>query len=117
MANAEASLRSLMRSTGLPAVCTLKGLGAVDPDAPFNLGMLGMHGNAGCQHAVQECDLLIVVGARFDDRATGKLATFAPKAKVIHLDIDAAEIGKLRTRRCRPERQARPSSCRRWRSR
>ena len=96
MANAEASLRSLMRSTGLPAVYTLKGLGAVDPDAPFNLGMLGMHGNPAANHAVQECDLLIVAGARFDDRATGKLDTFAPKAKVLHLDIDAAEIGKLR---------------------
>ncbi|HMB56570.1 MAG TPA: acetolactate synthase 2 catalytic subunit [Arenimonas sp.] len=96
MADAEWALRSLMRSTGLPAVYTLKGLGAVDPDAPFNLGMLGMHGNPAANHAVQECDLLIVAGARFDDRATGKLATFAPNAKVLHLDIDAAEIGKLR---------------------
>ena len=97
MANAENSLRSLMRSTGLPAVYTLKGLGAVDPDAPFNLGMLGMHGNPAANHAVQECDLLIVAGARFDDRATGKLDTFAPNAKVLHLDIDVAEIGKLRS--------------------
>ena len=96
MANAEGSLRSLMRSTGLPAVYTLKGLGAVDPDAPFNLGMLGMHGNPAANHAVQECDLLIVAGARFDDRATGKLDTFAPNAKVLHLDIDPSEIGKLR---------------------
>jgi acetolactate synthase-1/2/3 large subunit len=97
MANAENSLRSLMRSTGLPAVYTLKGLGAVDPDAPFNLGMLGMHGNPAANHAVQQCDLLIVAGARFDDRATGKLDTFAPNAKVLHLDIDVAEIGKLRS--------------------
>jgi acetolactate synthase I/II/III large subunit len=96
MANAEWALRSLMRSTGLPAVYTLKGLGAVDPDAPFNLGMLGMHGSPAANHAVQACDLLIVAGARFDDRATGKLSTFAPDAKVLHLDIDAAEIGKLR---------------------
>ena len=96
MAGAEASLRSLMRSTGLPAVWTLKGVGAVDPDAPFSLGMLGMHGNPAANHAVQECDLLIVAGARFDDRATGKLDTFAPKAKVLHLDIDVAEINKLR---------------------
>jgi len=96
MANAEWALRSLMRSTGLPAVYTLKGLGAVEPDAPFNLGMLGMHGNPAANHAVQECDLLIVAGARFDDRATGKLSTFAPNARVLHLDIDAAEIGKLR---------------------
>jgi len=96
MANAEAALRWLMRCTGLPAVYTLKGLGAVDPDAPFNLGMLGMHGNPAANHAVQACDLLIVAGARFDDRATGKLDTFAPNAKVLHLDIDPAEIGKLR---------------------
>ena len=96
MANAEGPLRSLMRSTGLPAVYTLKGLGSVDPDAPFNLGMLGMHGNPAANHAVQECDLLIVAGARFDDRATGKLDTFAPGARVLHMDIDAAEIGKLR---------------------
>jgi acetolactate synthase-1/2/3 large subunit len=96
MANAEPALRSLMRCTGLPAVYTLKALGAVDPDAPFNLGMLGMHGNPAANHAVQECDLLIVAGARFDDRATGKLDTFAPKARVLHMDIDAAEIGKLR---------------------
>ncbi len=97
MGNAEWALRSLMRSTGLPAVWTLKGLGAVEPDAPFNLGMLGMHGNPAANFAVQDCDLLIVAGARFDDRATGKLSTFAPKAKVLHLEIDAAEIGKLRT--------------------
>ncbi len=97
MGNAEWALRSLMRSTGLPAVWTLKGLGAVEPDAPFNLGMLGMHGNPAANFAVQDCDLLIVAGARFDDRATGKLSTFAPKAKVLHLDIDAAEISKLRT--------------------
>lgn len=97
MGNAEWALRSLMRSTGLPAVWTLKGLGAVEADAPFNLGMLGMHGNPAANFAVQDCDLLIVAGARFDDRATGKLSTFAPKAKVLHLDIDAAEISKLRT--------------------
>ena len=96
MGNAEWALRSLMRSTGLPAVWTLKGLGAVEADAPFNLGMLGMHGNPAANFAVQDCDLLIVAGARFDDRATGKLSTFAPKAKVLHLDIDAAEICKLR---------------------
>jgi acetolactate synthase I/II/III large subunit len=97
MGNAEWALRSLMRSTGLPAVWTLKGLGAVEADAPLNLGMLGMHGNPAANFAVQDCDLLIVAGARFDDRATGKLSTFAPKAKVLHLDIDAAEISKLRT--------------------
>ena len=65
-------------------------------DHPNFLGMLGMHGLKAANYAVQECDLLIVAGARFDDRATGKLDTFAPLAKVIHMDIDIAEINKLR---------------------
>ncbi|HWU53292.1 MAG TPA: thiamine pyrophosphate-dependent enzyme, partial [Tahibacter sp.] len=82
--------------TGIPAVATLKGLGACDPEETHYLGMLGMHGNPAANFAVQECDLLLVVGARFDDRATGRLASFAPEARVIHLDADAAELGKLR---------------------
>ena len=61
------------------------------------LGMLGMHGTRAANHAVQDSDLLIVVGARFDDRATGKLAEFAPNAGIVHFDIDASEIGKLRS--------------------
>jgi acetolactate synthase-1/2/3 large subunit len=96
MAGAEDALRRFHAVTRAPAVLTLKGLGALDPDDPMVLGMLGMHGNQAANHAVQEADLLIVAGARFDDRATGRLATFAPKARVIHLDADPAEIGKLR---------------------
>ena len=61
------------------------------------LGMLGMHGTRAANHAVQDSDLLIVVGARFDDRATGKLAEFAPNARIVHFDIDASEVGKLRS--------------------
>ena len=95
-AGAEQALRRLVRATGIPVVSTLKGLGGVPTDDPQFLGMLGMHGSKAANLAVQECDLLIVVGARFDDRATGKLAEFAPNAKVIHLDTDAAEISKLR---------------------
>ena len=76
---------------------TLKGLGALPTDATrCFLGMLGMHGTRAANLAVQECDLLIGVGARFDDRATGKLDKFAPHARVIHIDVDPAEIGKLR---------------------
>jgi acetolactate synthase-1/2/3 large subunit len=97
IANAVAELRAFARRTGIPSVATLKGLGAIPTDDPSFLGMLGMHGTKAANHAVQECDLLIVVGARFDDRATGKLSTFAPNARVIHFDIDPAEIGKLRT--------------------
>ncbi len=89
-------LRELVKRTDIPVVSTLKGLGSVDSDHPNFLGMLGMHGLKAANYAVQECDLLIVAGARFDDRATGKLDTFAPNAKVIHMDIDVAEINKLR---------------------
>jgi acetolactate synthase-1/2/3 large subunit len=80
----------------MPVTCTLKGLGAVEDSYPWYLGMLGMHGTKAANLAVQECDLLIAVGARFDDRVTGKLNTFAPHAKVIHMDIDPAEMNKLR---------------------
>ena len=91
-----AELRTLVERTNIPVVSTLKGLGAMPSDDPNFLGMLGMHGLKAANYAVQECDLLIVAGARFDDRATGKLDTFAPLAKVIHMDIDIAEINKLR---------------------
>lgn len=77
-----------------PVTTTLMGLSAMPGDHPLNLGMLGMHGMAAANFAVCECDLLIAIGARFDDRVTGKVDTFAPKAKVIHIDIDPAEIGK-----------------------
>ncbi len=96
IADAVAELRAFSRRTGIPSVATLKGLGTIPTDDPSFLGMLGMHGTKAANHAVQECDLLICVGARFDDRATGKLSTFAPHARVIHFDIDPAEIGKLR---------------------
>ena len=96
MAGAVEPLRDFIKATGLPSVATLKGLGAISHDTPGYLGMLGMHGTKAANLAVQECDLLVVVGARFDDRVTGRLASFACNAKVIHLDIDAAELGKLR---------------------
>ncbi|HBK54813.1 MAG TPA: acetolactate synthase large subunit [Xanthomonadales bacterium] len=96
LSGAESALRSLVEATGIPVVSTLKGLGGVPTDHPAFLGMLGMHGTRAANLAVQDCDLLICVGARFDDRVTGKLVEFAPKAKVIHLDADAAEISKLR---------------------
>jgi acetolactate synthase-1/2/3 large subunit len=96
MAEAVPELREFMAATNIPSVATLKGLGAVDPDHEFYLGMLGMHGTKAANIAVQQSDLLIAVGARFDDRVTGKLAEFAPNAKVIHLEIDRAEINKRR---------------------
>jgi acetolactate synthase-1/2/3 large subunit len=96
IADAVNEVRAFARATGIPAVSTLQGLGALPTDWPNHLGMLGMHGTRAANEAVQACDLLIVLGARFDDRATGKLSEFAPHARVIHIDIDAAEIGKLR---------------------
>ena len=96
MANAVPELREFMTKMNLPSVATLKGLGAIDKNDPLYMGMLGMHGTRASNLAVQESDLLIAVGARFDDRVTGKLEEFAPHAKVIHFDIDAAEIGKRR---------------------
>jgi acetolactate synthase I/II/III large subunit len=96
MAQAVSGLREFLVATQMPVVCTLKGLGAVEPDYAYYLGMLGMHGTKAANFAVQECDLLVAVGARFDDRVTGKLNTFAPHAKVIHMDIDPAEMSKLR---------------------
>ncbi len=96
LANAEATLRDFAARTGIPAVATLKGLGALGPGASHTLGMLGMHGSGAANRAVHAADLLIVVGARFDDRATGHPEGFAAGAKVLHLDADPAEIGKLR---------------------
>lgn len=96
MAQAVPALREFLDATRMPVTCTLKGLGAVDADYPYYLGMLGMHGTKAANFAVQECDLLVAVGARFDDRVTGKLNTFAPNACVIHMDIDPAEMNKLR---------------------
>lgn len=90
------AFRAFVDATQIPAVLTLKALGALPHAHPLNMGMLGMHGNRAANLAVHESDLLFVVGARFDDRATGKLAEFAPNARIVHLDIDACEIGKLR---------------------
>ncbi|MFA4900666.1 MAG: thiamine pyrophosphate-binding protein, partial [Brevundimonas sp.] len=90
------ALRAFVAATGIPQVSTLNALGTIPTDAPGMLGMLGMHGTRAANNAVQDSDLLIVVGARFDDRATGKLAEFAPNARIVHFDIDASEVGKLR---------------------
>ncbi|WP_022942499.1 acetolactate synthase 2 catalytic subunit [Psychromonas hadalis] len=97
MAQAVEPLRQFIKKSKIPSVCTLKGIGAVKHSSPYFMGMVGMHGSKASNFAIQECDLLIAIGARFDDRVTGKLDEFAPHAKVIHLDIDAAEIDKLRT--------------------
>jgi acetolactate synthase-1/2/3 large subunit len=94
IANASEELRALAEKAHLPVTMTLLGLGSYDQRKPESLDMLGMHGAAYANYAVQECDLLIAVGARFDDRVTGKIETFAPNAKVIHIDIDPSSISK-----------------------
>jgi acetolactate synthase-1/2/3 large subunit len=94
IANASAELRALAEKAHLPVTMTLLGLGSYDQKRPESLDMLGMHGSAYANYAVQECDLLIAVGARFDDRITGKIKTFAPNAKIIHIDIDPSSISK-----------------------
>lgn len=96
LAHAEDRFRTFAESAALPAVVTLKGIGNPGKHNPYNLGMLGMHGSRAANKAVDECDLLLVIGARLDDRATGSLDGFAPNAKMIHIDADAAEINKLR---------------------
>ncbi|MCX6681868.1 MAG: biosynthetic-type acetolactate synthase large subunit [Methanoregula sp.] len=92
--NASAELVSLATLVGIPVTTTLMGIGCIPCDHPLNLGMLGMHGTEYANFAVMESDLLIAIGARFDDRVTGKIDTFAPHAKIVHIDIDPAEIGK-----------------------
>ncbi len=92
--NAHEELRTLVDKIKAPVTTTLLGIGAFPSDNELSLGMLGMHGTAYANYAMQTCDLIIAVGARFDDRVTGTLDTFAPNAKVIHIDIDPAEIGK-----------------------
>jgi acetolactate synthase-1/2/3 large subunit len=94
--NAHAEIQEVAEHFKIPVTTTLMGKGAFDEHHPLSLGMLGMHGTAYANFAVSNCDLLIAVGARFDDRVTGKLDTFAKDAKVIHIDIDPAEVGKNR---------------------
>ncbi|MCL1825377.1 MAG: acetolactate synthase large subunit [Betaproteobacteria bacterium] len=87
---------SLVEGCGIPAAMSLRGLGIIPLEHALSLGMLGMHGARSTNMLLEECDLLIVVGARFDDRATGRIDCFCPNAKVIHIDTDASEVGKLR---------------------
>ncbi len=95
-ANAIDVYRTFTKQLDIPQVMTLKGLGNAGKHQELSLGMLGMHGSRAANEAVQECDLLIAIGARFDDRATGRSDTFAPKARIIHIDIDQSEINKIK---------------------
>ena len=94
LAGASELMRTIATKGSIPVTTTLLGLGSFDESSPLALQMLGMHGSASANYAVQECDCLIAVGARFDDRVTGNLAHFAPNAKIIHIDVDPASISK-----------------------
>lgn len=94
LGNAEREFREFIEKSGIPAAWTILGAGALPSNHPLNVGMLGMHGNYGPNVLTNECDVLIAVGMRFDDRVTGRLDRYAKQAKVIHLDIDPAEIDK-----------------------
>lgn len=94
LGDASEELKAFIEKADLPAGCTLLGLSALPSQHPLNVGMLGMHGSLGANKKTQECDLLIAVGMRFDDRITGNLATYAKQAKKIHFDIDPSEINK-----------------------
>ncbi len=95
LASATEELRALLEKAQLPAGCTLLGLSALPTAHPLNMGMLGMHGNLGPNVMTNQCDVLIAIGMRFDDRVTGNLKTYARQAKVIHFDIDPSEINKI----------------------
>lgn len=94
LSGASEAIRKVAQKGNIPCTTTLLGLGTFDETSPLSLHMLGMHGSAYANYAVQECDCLISIGARFDDRVTGNLATFAPHAKIIHIDIDPSSISK-----------------------
>ena len=94
ISGAEQEFERFVERTGIPVVFTLLGQGSFPESHPLALGLMGMHGHREVNMALKECDLLVNIGARFDDRATGKVSAFAPNARVVHCDIDPAEIGK-----------------------
>ena len=95
LGNAETEFKNFIEKTGIPSAWTILGLSALPSDHPLNVGMVGMHGNYAPNVLTNQCDLLIAVGMRFDDRVTGNLDTYAKQAKIIHFDIDPAEINKI----------------------
>jgi acetolactate synthase I/II/III large subunit len=95
LSNASAELKAFSEKTGIPVACTLLGLGCIPTDHPNYVGFLGMHGNYGPNMLTNECDVLIGIGMRFDDRVTGNVSKYAKQAKVVHIDIDKAEINKI----------------------
>jgi acetolactate synthase-1/2/3 large subunit len=95
LSHAEEQLKAFLKKGGIPAASTMLGLSALPSDFPYYVGMAGMHGNIASNMMTQHCDVLIAVGMRFSDRVTGNPSTYAPRAKVIHIDVDRTEIGKI----------------------
>jgi len=95
LSHAEKQLEEFLKKGGIPAASTMLGLSALKSDSPYYVGMVGMHGNIAANMMTQKCDLLIGIGMRFDDRVTGKTDEYAKQAKIIHIDVDASEIGKI----------------------
>ena len=95
LSHAEEQLKAFLKKGGIPAASTMLGLSALPSDFPYYVGMAGMHGNIASNMMTQQCDVLVAVGMRFSDRVTGNPSTYAPKAKVIHIDVDCTEIGKI----------------------
>jgi len=94
LAEAYAEVRALAEKTGIPVITTLLGISAFPDGHPLHLGMPGMHGEVHVNRAIQNADVIIGIGLRFDDRVTGNTASFAPQACIVHIDLDRAEIGK-----------------------
>lgn len=94
LANAYAEVRALAERTGMPVITTLLGISAFPEDHPLHLGMPGMHGEVHVNRAIQRADVIVAIGLRFDDRVTGNLAAFAPRAQIVHIDLDRSEIGR-----------------------
>ncbi|MBK8004686.1 MAG: biosynthetic-type acetolactate synthase large subunit [Gemmatimonadetes bacterium] len=126
LGNAYAEVRALAEKVGMPVITTLLGISAFPDGHPLHLGMPGMHGEVHVNRAIQQADLLVAIGMRFDDRVTGNIAAFAPRAKVIHVDLDPAEIGKnvavtvglvgqARDVAARLAQAVRPRDCAAWR--
>ena len=91
---AEAEFKAFVEQSNIPAAWTILGVSAIATDHPLNVGMVGMHGNYGPNMLTNECDVLIAIGMRFDDRVTGDLSKYAKQAKIIHLELDPAEVDK-----------------------
>ena len=111
LGEAEEEFKTFIEKAGIPSAWTIMGVSAIPTEHPLNVGMVGMHGNYAPNVLTNECDVLIAIGMRFDDRVTGNLATYAKQAKVIHFEIDPAEVDKNVKTGCSSIRRCKSESC------